>query len=107
MNNTERPTLTVMFMSCQVSLHVSLLGEFLLAAWTLEWFQPVVAEFVSLEAVQCEETLRALGAQVRTLARVRAVVHVEVTLAGEALPAVGAGVRHLSRVGPSVQQKLP
>lgn len=90
-----------------MSLHVSLLGEFPLAIRTLEWFQPTVAEFVSLEAVQCEETLRALQAQVRTLPCVRAVVHIEVTLAREALPAVGAGVRHLSCVAPSVQQQLP
>lgn len=90
-----------------MSLHVSLLGELLLTVRTLERFQPIVAEFVSLEAVQREEALRALGAQVRTLPRVRAVVHVEVALAGEALPAVGAGVRHLPRVGPSVQQQLP
>lgn len=94
-------------MSCQVSFHIPLLGEFSVTVWTLEWFHPVVAECMSLQAVHCEETLRALRAQVRTLPRVGAGVHVQVTLAGEALPAVGAGVRHLPRVRPSVQQQLP
>ncbi len=94
-------------MSCQVSFQIPLLGELSLAVRTLKRFHPVVAERVSLEAVQCEEALRALRAKVRTLPRVRAHVDVQVTLAGEALPAVGAGVRHLARVRPRVQQQLP
>lgn len=89
-----------------MSFQVPLLGEFSLAARTLERFQPIVAERVSLQAVQREEALRALGAQVRTLARVRARVHVQVTLAGEALPAAGARVRQLARVRAVVQQQL-
>lgn len=59
-----------------MSFHIPLLGEFLLTLWTLKWFHPVVAEFVSLQTVHREETLRALRAQVRTLPRVRAVVHI-------------------------------
>lgn len=95
-----------MFMSCQVSFHVPLLRELFLTVWTLKRFRPVVAELVSLQAVQGEKTLRALRALVRTLPGVRAGVHVQVTLAGEALATVGAGVRHLSRVSASVQQQL-
>lgn len=95
-----------MFMSCQVSFHVPLLRELFLTVWTLKRFRPVVAELMSLQAVQGEKTLWALQALVRTLPGVRAGVHVQVTLAGEALAAVGAGVRHLSRVSASVQQQL-
>lgn len=55
-------TLRVRFMSCQVSFQIPLLGEFSLTVWTLKWFHPIVTERVSLQTVQCEETLRALRA---------------------------------------------
>lgn len=90
-----------------MSFQIPLLGEFSLTAGTLEGFHPVVAERVSLQAVQREEALGALAAHVRTFPRVRARVHVQVALAGETLPAVRAGVRHLARVRPGVQQQLP
>lgn len=90
-----------------MSFHVALLGEFPVAAGTLERLHPVVAEGVPLEAVQGKETFGALGAQVRALPRVGAGVDDEVTLAGEALPAVDAGVRHLARVRAVVQPQLP
>lgn len=59
-----------------MSFQIPLLGELSLAVRTLIRFHPVVAERVSLQAVQCEEALRALRAQVRTLPRVRARVDV-------------------------------
>ena len=43
-----------------MSFEIPLLGEFSLAVWTLKRFHPIVAERVSLQAVQREETLRAL-----------------------------------------------
>ena len=66
-----------------------------------------MAERVSLQAVQSEEALGALGALVGALPRVGARVDDQVTLAGEALPAAAAGVRQLARVGARVQQQLP
>lgn len=89
-----------------MSFQIPLLGEFSRTVRTLKWFHPVVAENVSLQAVQCEETLRALRAQVGTLPCMRAHVNVEVALAGETLPTLGAGVRRLARVCPRVQQQL-
>lgn len=62
---------------------------------------------MSPQAVQCDETLGAFRALVWTLARVRADVHVQVTLSGEALATVGTGVRRLTCVRPSVEQQLP
>lgn len=104
---TKVKPLAVRFMSCHVSFHIPLLGEFPVTVWTLERFDPVVAERVPLETVQGKETFGALRAQVWTISRVRACVDDEVTLAGEALPTVDAGVRHLTRVRPIVQPQLP
>lgn len=90
-----------------MSFQIPLLGEFSVTVWTLEGFDAVVAQHVSLEAVEREEALGALRAQVRTLARVGAGVDVQVTLVREPLPAVRAGVRRLARVRARVQQQLP
>lgn len=94
-------------MSCQMSFQIPLLRELPVTVWTFKRLHPIVAERVSLQTIEREESLRALGAQVRTLARVRARVHDQVALAGETLPAVGAGVRQLARVRAVVQQQLP
>lgn len=92
--------------SGHVTLHVTPLGKLLPAVGTLEGLGTIVTQPVPLQAIQREETLGALGAQVRSLAGVRARVHVQVTLAGEALAAADAGVRRLARVAAGVQQQL-
>lgn len=94
------------FVGGHVTLHVAPLGEVLPTVRTLERLGTVVAQPVPLQAVQGEEALGALGAQVGPLASVRARVHVQVTLAGEALSAADAGVRRLARVAAGVQQQL-
>lgn len=58
-----------------MSFHIPLLGEFFVAAWTLEWFLSVVAQHVPLHAAQSEETLWAQRAPVRPLTCVGAQVH--------------------------------
>lgn len=91
----------------EMPFHVPLLGEFFVAARTLERLLSVVAEQVPLHAAQREEALRAQRALVRPLPRVGAHVHQQVPLGGEALAALGAGVGRFARVGPGVEQQLP
>lgn len=102
----QRSRAALLLVGAHVALHVAPLGEAPPAVGTLERLGAVVAQPVPLQAVEREEALGALGARVGPLARVRARVYVQVTLAGEALAAADAGVGRLARVAAAVQQQL-